>query len=63
MQLNQITIKNILQNVELVTSSKPGLGKTYYVEKYAKVNNRELIYFPICGNIDFANILKRLKKL
>ncbi len=47
----------------LITSSKAGLGKTHFVEKIGRDNNKKVIHFVIPGTIDFQSLGNRLKKI
>ena len=53
----------MLHNVTVIASESSGQGKTFYSEKSARQEGKELKYFPICGNVDFNNLSQRLKNL
>lgn len=54
---------SLLNGVNLLTSKSPGLGKTFYVEELSRKTNKQLKYFPICGNVSFTRLSQRLKSL
>ena len=50
-------------NVKFVTSTLPGLGKTELIHQEAMEKRKNVVSFPISGQFDPSNIIKRLKQL
>ena len=44
------------RNVKIISSVKPGLGKTYKVEKDAQKKGQKVYHFPVGGNIDLERL-------
>lgn len=59
----KIENKDYFKYIEVVSSSRAGLGKTFYIKK--KCSEEKIIYvpFPIGGEVKRHTIMKRLKDL
>ena len=60
---NELEINNNFKNVQIISSSKAGLGKSHYILKECKNNNETYIPFPIGGEVKRQTIMRRLKEL
>ena len=60
---SQINNKDYYKNIEIVTSSRAGLGKTFYIEKKCIKENYKYTPFPIGGEVKRQTIMRRLKEL
>jgi hypothetical protein len=47
----------------VIESKKAGLGKTFRIEQLARTEGKNVKFFPLAGNIDFAKLGKRLKDM
>ena len=56
-------IKNNYNYIQIISSSKAGLGKTHYIIKQCQNNNEIYIPFPIGGEVKRQTIMRRLKEL
>ena len=60
---NKNIIKQILKDrIELVYSDNSGVGKTTYINNFAKENHYKYIYFPIKAHYDKNNLINHLKE-
>ena len=54
--------KEIKSNlIEVIYSFKPGVGKSKYIKNTLCKENKNYIYFPIGGDLNLEELLKRLK--
>ena len=65
--LNEECIKEAINQIDsstmFVTSSRAGLGKTQYIKKRAKQEGKQLIFFPIAGEITYERLGERFANL
>ena len=55
--------KSTWPDVKFVTSILPGLGKTEFIRQEALEKEKNVVTFPISGNLDQSKIIQRLKQL
>ena len=59
----KIENKDYFKYIEVVSSSRAGLGKTFYIKKRCKEENIIYVPFPIGGEVKRHTIMRRLKDL
>jgi hypothetical protein len=59
----KIKNKDYFKYIEVVSSIRAGLGKTFYIKKKCIEENIEYISFPIGGEVKRQTIMRRLKDL
>ena len=62
-QSKKIDNKDYYKNIEIVSSCRAGLGKTFYIKKKCSQENRKYIPFQIGGEVKRRTIIRRLKEL
>lgn len=65
--LNEESIREAINQIDpttmFVTSERAGLGKTQFIKKKALNDGKELILFPIAGEISYERLGERLAAL
>ena len=59
----KFNLKNEFKNIQIISSSKAGFGKTHYIMKECQKNNDIYISFPLGGEVKRQTIMRRLKEL
>ena len=60
---NDMNLYQFFPNVVCYLSDASGVGKSFMIEKEAKVNKMKYIYFPIGGEFNKTDVIERLLKL
>ena len=61
--IKKMNNKEYYKNIEIITSSRAGLGKTFYIKKKCAQEGLKYISFQIGGEVKRKTIMRRLKNL